>query len=109
MWRPTITVTHLDKVYWPKDGYTRGHDRLLPRRRELLPYRKTARSPCTASGWDRREQLHQKDVERRRRGRPSCRSNRIEGRVHSFLVCQDEAIWSTSPTWARSKSTCGAT
>ena len=90
-----LTVTHLDKVYWPKDGYTKGD--MIAYYRDvagfMLPYLKDRplslhRFPGGIGG----KSFYQKDVEQA----PEWATivpieSESKGETIRFLVCQDEA------------------
>jgi bifunctional non-homologous end joining protein LigD len=90
-----LTVTHLDKVYWPKDGYTKGE--MIAYYRDvasvMLPYLKDR--PLSLNrfpGGIAEPSFYQKDVEQA----PSWATvvpveSESRGEVIRFLVCQDEA------------------
>jgi bifunctional non-homologous end joining protein LigD len=90
-----VTVTHLDKVYWPKDGYTKGemiayYRKVAP---VMLPYLKDR--PLSLNrfpGGIAENSFYQKDVEQA----PTWATvvpieSESRGEVIRFLVCQDEA------------------
>jgi bifunctional non-homologous end joining protein LigD len=89
------TVTHLDKVYWPKDGYTKGE--MIAYYRDvaplMLPYLKDRPlSLHRFPGGIAESSFYQKDVEQA----PSWATvvpieSESRGESIRFLVCQDEA------------------
>ncbi|HMK09550.1 MAG TPA: DNA ligase D [Anaerolineales bacterium] len=90
-----VTVTHLDKVYWPKDGYTKG-DMIAYYRQVaplMLPYLKDRPlSLHRFPGGIAESSFYQKDVEQA----PSWATvvpieSESKGEAIRFLVCQDEA------------------
>ncbi len=90
-----VTVTHLDKVYWPKDGYTKGE--MIAYYRDvaplMLPYLKDRPlSLHRFPGGIAESSFYQKDVEQ---APPWATVVPIEseskGEAIRFLVCQDEA------------------
>jgi bifunctional non-homologous end joining protein LigD len=90
-----VTVTHLDKVYWPKDGYTKGE--MIAYYRDvaplMLPYlRDRPLSLHRFPGGIAESSFYQKDVEQA----PSWATvvpieSESRGESIRFLVCQDEA------------------
>jgi bifunctional non-homologous end joining protein LigD len=90
-----LTVTHLDKVYWPKDGYTKGD--MIAYYRDvapvMLPYLKDRPlSLHRFPGGIAEPSFYQKDVEQA----PSWATvvpieSESRGEVIRFLVGQDEA------------------
>jgi len=90
-----LTVTHLDKVYWPKDGYTKGD--MIAYYRDvapvMLPYLKDRPlSLHRFPGGIAEPSFYQKDVEQA----PEWAivvpiESESRGEVIRFLVCQDEA------------------
>jgi bifunctional non-homologous end joining protein LigD len=90
-----VAVTHLDKVYWPKDGYTKGE--MIAYYREvaplMLPYLKDRPlSLHRFPGGIAESSFYQKDVEQA----PSWATvvpieSESKGEAIRFLVCQDEA------------------
>ena len=90
-----VTVTHLDKVYWPKDGYTKGV--MIAYYRDvaplMLPYlRDRPLSLHRFPGGIAESSFYQKDVEQA----PSWATvvpivSESKGEAIRFLVCQDEA------------------
>ena len=90
-----VMVTHLDKVYWPKDGYTKGE--MIAYYREvapvILPYlRDRPLSLHRFPGGIAEKSFYQKDVEQA----PSWATivpieSESRGEVIRFLVAQDEA------------------
>jgi len=90
-----VVVTHLDKVYWPKDGITKGE--MIAYYRDvaplMLPYlRDRPLSLHRFPGGIAEKSFYQKDVEQ---APPWARVVPIEsesrGEVIRFLVCQDVA------------------
>jgi bifunctional non-homologous end joining protein LigD len=90
-----LTVTHLDKVYWPQDGYTKGD--MIAYYRDvsavMLPYlRDRPLSLHRFPGGIAEKSFYQKDVEQA----PSWATivpieSESRGESIRFLVCQDEA------------------
>jgi bifunctional non-homologous end joining protein LigD len=90
-----VTVTHLDKVYWPKDGYTKGE--MIAYYRDvaplMLPYlRDRPLSLHRFPGGIAESSFYQKDVEQA----PAWATvvpieSESRGEVIRFLVAQDEA------------------
>ena len=90
-----VTVTHLDKVYWPKDGYTKGE--MIAYYRDaaplMLPYLKDRPlSLHRFPGGIAESSFYQKDVEQA----PAWATvvpieSESKGAAIRFLVCQDEA------------------
>jgi bifunctional non-homologous end joining protein LigD len=90
-----VTVTHLDKVYWPKDGFTKGD--MIAYYRDvapvMLPYLKDRPlSLHRFPGGIAESSFYQKDVEQA----PSWATvvpieSESRGESIRFLVCQDEA------------------
>jgi bifunctional non-homologous end joining protein LigD len=90
-----LTVTHLDKVYWPKDGYTKGE--MIAYYRDvaplMLPYLKDRPlSLHRFPGGIAESSFYQKDVEQA----PAWATvvpieSESKGAAIRFLVCQDEA------------------
>jgi bifunctional non-homologous end joining protein LigD len=90
-----VTVTHLDKVYWPKDGYTKGD--MIAYYRDvapvMLPY--LVDRPLSLHrfpGGIAEKSFYQKDVEQA----PDWAKvvpieSESRGETIRFLVCQDEA------------------
>lgn len=90
-----VVVTHLEKVYWPKDGYTK--DDMIAYYRDvapmMLPYLKDR--PLSLNrfpGGIAEPSFYQKDVEQA----PAWATvvpieSESRGEVIRFLVCQDEA------------------
>jgi bifunctional non-homologous end joining protein LigD len=91
----TVTVTHLDKVYWPKDSYTKGE--MIAYYRDvaplILPYLKDRPlSLHRFPGGIAESSFYQKDVEQA----PAWATvvpieSESKGEAIRFLVCQDEA------------------
>ncbi|HET7009398.1 MAG TPA: DNA ligase D, partial [Anaerolineales bacterium] len=90
-----VTVTHLDKVYWPKDGYTKGD--MIAYYRDLapvmLPY--LADRPLSLHrfpGGIAEKSFYQKDVEQAPEwAKVVPIESESRGETIRFLVCQDEA------------------
>jgi bifunctional non-homologous end joining protein LigD len=90
-----LTLTHLDKVYWPKDGYTKGD--MIAYYRDvaalMLPYLKDRPlSLHRFPGGIAEKSFFQKDVEQA----PDWATivpieSESKGETIRFLVCQDEA------------------
>jgi bifunctional non-homologous end joining protein LigD len=90
-----VTVTHLEKVYWPRDGYTKGD--MIAYYRDMaalmLPYLKDRPlSLHRFPGGIAESSFYQKDVEQA----PSWATvvpieSESRGETIRFLVCQDEA------------------
>ena len=90
-----LTLTHLDKVYWPKDGYTKGD--MIAYYRDvaalMLPYLKDRPlSLHRFPGGIGEKSFYQKDVEQA----PDWATivpieSESKGETVRFLVCQDEA------------------